>query len=296
MKILNFGSINIDHVYRMDHFLKPGETLRADSYRIFPGGKGFNQSVALAKAGADVFHAGKVGPEGKWLVERLRTCGVDTSCVIAGEKPGGHAVIQVTPDGENAIFIFGGANEDIDGDMITRTLSSFSSDDFLLIQNEISNVADIINTAFENGLKVIFNPAPMTQEIVSAYPLDRIEMFIINEIEGSEMTGRSDPNLILKDMRNAYPHAKIVLTLGEKGVIYGDDAIEIHMPALKVSAVDTTAAGDTFIGFFIGALLGEKEVERALKEACCAAAICTTRQGAADSIPDYAEILPFLTK
>ena len=130
MKILNFGSINIDHVYQVDHFVNPGETLRAGLYRIFPGGKGFNQSIALAKAGAHVFHAGKVGPEGKWLIDRLSACGVGTSKIVTCEQPGGHAVIQVVPTGENAIFIFGGANEEIDAEMIHRAFLSFSSDDF----------------------------------------------------------------------------------------------------------------------------------------------------------------------
>jgi ribokinase len=111
MKILNVGSINVDHVYTVPHFVRPGETIGATGYRVFSGGKGFNQSIALARAGAEVLHAGQVGKDGEWLVEELRRNGVDTTHVALSGEATGHALIQVAPSGENAIVVHGGANQ-----------------------------------------------------------------------------------------------------------------------------------------------------------------------------------------
>jgi ribokinase len=289
MKILNFGSLNIDHVYNVAHFVRPGETLNTAAYSQFAGGKGSNQSVALARAGAPVAHAGKIGRDGLWLKERLDKLGVDTGGLKVIHGPTGHAIIQVNAEGENAILLHGGANRDINAHDIDETLARFGEGDMLLVQNEISNLPLLISKAADRGLRVVFNPAPM-EDAVLAYPLDRVGMFILNEIEGESFTGAAEPAAMLEALRARFPEAAIVLTLGSRGVLYADAAQRLEVPAVRVDAVDTTAAGDTFIGYFLAGLAGNDAVEQALRAAVRAAAICVTRPGAADSIPSREEI------
>ncbi len=291
MRILNIGSVNVDHVYEVEHFVRPGETLRGLSYRVFAGGKGFNQSVALARAGAAVLHAGRVGKDAAWLIERLQREGVDTSFLHAGETPTGHAVIQVAPSGENAIVLYGGANQCVTEADVLSALSSCSPGDWLLLQNETSGVAQAIRAAHERGMKIVFNPAPMTPD-VRLYPLDMVDIFILNETEAEELTGAKDPGDICAGMRQQFPRAATVLTLGDKGALYSDAGAQYHEPALPVNAVDTTAAGDTFIGYFLAELMRTGSPEKALALGCRAAAVCVTIAGAADSIPARAEVTP----
>ena len=292
MKICNFGSINIDHVYRVDHFVRPGETLSSTSYRLFPGGKGFNQSIALARAGADVHHAGMIGADGLWLKERLSREGVTVDHIIVSEnEPTGHAVIQVTPTGENAIFLYGGANRCIERDQANTVIDRFHVGDCLLVQNEITNTDSIIRAAKERGLFVVLNPAPMTEDILN-WSLDCVDMFIMNEIEGKALAGTDDIEDVIPRLRKAFPKASLVLTLGERGVIHADASGEIlSVPARDVTPVDTTGAGDTFIGFFLGSRLGGAQASEALDIGCLAAALCIGRPGAADSIPTQDEVL-----
>ena len=138
MKILNFGSINIDLVYRVPHIVKPGETLSSLSLARFAGGKGNNQSIALARAGAPVFHAGKIGKDGAWIVAMLKVAGADVRFVKKDPGPTGHAVIQVADSGQNSIVLFPGANRTITPQEIRDTLAHFGKGDILLLQNEIN--------------------------------------------------------------------------------------------------------------------------------------------------------------
>ena len=292
MKVINFGSINIDHVYEVAHFVRPGETLRSESYRIFSGGKGANQSLSLARAGASVLHAGKVGEEGRWLIERLQQSGVDTSLIEITDAPTGHALIQVNAEGENAIIIHGGANETVTDNDIKRALAIAEEGDCLLVQNEINLVDTIIRKAKEKRLLIVFNPAPMNEK-VKAYPLELVDIFIINEVEGEALTGQHDPQTILKSMQKLYPQSRTVLTLGTEGLIYGDSENIISLPALKVEAVDTTGAGDTFIGYFLAELISGTEIEQCLQMGIKASALCVTRKGAGDSIPLRKEVEDF---
>lgn len=289
MKILNFGSINIDHVYQVDHFVQPGETLDSESYARFAGGKGANQSIALAAAGADVYHAGNVGTDGIWLKEKLENCGADVSFLKITDSPTGHAVIQVNRQGENSIILFGGANRQITKEDAEKTISNFSKGDYLLLQNEISAMPEIIQAGAKAGLKIAFNPAPMHKDILD-YPLELISIFIINEIEGSQFTGQNSPADILSAMLGKFPNAAIVLTLGENGVMYRDGESSISVPAEKVTAIDTTAAGDTFTGYFLAEITRDAKIKDALTIASKAAALCVTKLGAADSIPIRDEI------
>jgi ribokinase len=187
MKVINFGSLNFDHVYEVEHFVQPGETITAKNYQRLCGGKGLNQSIALARAGAQVFHAGKVGRDGEPLIACLKSAGVDTTHVgIIESKPSGHAVIQVDRHGQNSIIIHGGANREIQIEDAERVLGQFSVGDFLVLQNEISSISEIVRRAKKQGLTIFLNPAPMDKTVLN-YPLDLVDYFIINRIEGREL-------------------------------------------------------------------------------------------------------------
>ena len=290
MKIINFGSINIDHVYSVDHFVCPGETLKSESYTIFSGGKGANQSISLARAKAEVLHAGKIGQDGVWLKEKLQESGVDTSLIKTVDIPTGHAIIQVNKEGENAIIIHGGANQTFSDADIQKVLKSAETEDFVLLQNEINVVEKILQKSKDRGLTIIFNPAPMT-ETIKNYPLELVDIFILNEVEGEALTNQNDPDAILSAMQKLYPKSRIILTLGKTGVIYAHNEQRIKVPALKVKVIDTTGAGDTFIGYFLAELIRGSEIEKCLEIGIKASALCVTRKGAADSIPKLNEIV-----
>ena len=288
MKVINFGSINIDHVYGVDHFVRPGETLESESYAVFSGGKGANQSIALARAKAAVLHAGSIGSDGEWIKTKLQENGVDVSLVETVAEPTGHAVIQVNREGENAIIIHGGANRTVSEANIERVLEKAEKGDLLLLQNEVNAVDKVLEKAEE--LTVVFNPAPMT-DAVKNYPLEKVDIFIVNETEGEALSGEREPEAILREMQKRYPKSRTVLTLGKAGVIYADGEERVKVPALVVEAVDTTGAGDTFVGYFLAELSRGSAVEQCLEMGAKASALCVTRQGAADSIPTLDEVL-----
>ncbi|MFZ2654560.1 MAG: ribokinase [Victivallales bacterium] len=289
MKILNFGSVNIDHVYSVEHFVRPGETMSSLSYSRFSGGKGANQSIALAKAGANVFHSGKIGSDGIWLKDNLKKCGVRTDFLKVGEVPTGHAVIQVSRSGENSIVLYGGANQDIDENFASSVIAEFSKNDFILLQNEINKIPFIMKEAHKRGMKIVFNPAPMNRPVKS-YPLKLVDIFILNEIEGADLAGKKGFQNVIAEMKRKYPNALTIMTLGSKGAAYIDGGKTVFVPAVKVKPVDTTAAGDTFIGYFLAGISKGEDIDDAISLACRAAAICVTRKGAADSIPKMREV------
>jgi len=282
--------LNIDYVYSVDSTVKPGETIRVNDRQVFCGGKGLNQSIALANAAADVYHAGLIGQDGTMLLDALGKAGVNTSLVRMVEGGSSHAIIQVDRSGQNSILFYPGDNLKVTGDFIDDVLSKFEKGDYLLLQNEVDNTQLIIKMGHEKGLKVVFNPSPI-QESIKNYPLHLVDIFVLNEIEGSMLSGRNEPEEILYSMMNLYPDAHIVLTLGEKGALYGYKGQKIFQPAYKAQAVDTTAAGDTFTGFFLAAFIKGNEVKEALDLAARAAAICVSRKGAAPSIPKLSELV-----
>lgn len=291
MKVINFGSLNFDHVYEVEHFVQPGETITAKSYHRLCGGKGLNQSIALARAGVQVFHAGKVGRDGEPLIACLKTAGVEAKYVgMIESKPSGHAVIQVDRHGQNSIIIHGGANREVQMEDAERALGHFTAGDCLLLQNEISSISGIISLANKRGLTIFLNPAPMDKRVLD-YPLDLVDYFIINSVEGRELTGEAKPETIVEAMRKRFPRSTTILTLGENGVIYADHQIRLTVPAEKVTPVDTTAAGDTFIGYFVAQKITGEAVDNCLRTATRAAAICVTRRGATDSIPRRDEVV-----
>jgi ribokinase len=289
MRIINFGSLNIDHVYRVDRFVQPGETIPSLAYSRFCGGKGLNQSIALARAGAEVRHYGKIGTDGADLVEMLNRSGVDTSSVSVEDGPTGHAIIQVSGDGENSIIIEGGANRLMDDIDIETVFSELEEGDWLLLQNEVSAIDTLFGRALDSPCRLAFNPAPMT-EAVNDLPLHRVDLLIVNESEGRALTGRSGAPDIVSALTQLCPKGRIVLTLGARGAICADGNRRIEQPGFPVDAVDTTAAGDTFVGYFLAASSSGKTADAALEQACKAASICVTRPGAAASIPYLHEI------
>ena len=293
MKILNFGSLNLDYVYRVEHFVGPGETLSALSREVKPGGKGLNQSIALARAGAKVFHAGCLGAGGGLLREILERDGVDTSLLQDVEEMQGHTVIQVDPAGENCILLYGGSNRCVTEGQIGRTLSAFGPGDWLVLQNEISLTGKIVDKAYEKGMRMILNPSPYDGRLREV-DFGKLSWVMVNEVEAEQMTGSQDPEKAWEIMHRRWPGLSAVITLGSRGSIafaQGPEGTEtVRQEAVKVQAVDTTAAGDTFTGYFIAGLAEGKPLRECMEQASLAAAVSVTRPGAADSIPRIREL------
>ena len=297
MKLMNFGSLNLDRKYGVGNFVAPGETKSADSYFENLGGKGLNQSIACARAGSAVWHVGAVGKDGTALVNCLKEEGVDTSHIAVKNTASGHAVIQVDHAGQNCIIIVSGANGEVGKEQMIEACEALEEGDIALFQNEISNVAYGVTKAKSSGAKVAFNPSPFNEKI-SEVDLHDVDYLIVNEGEGREIVGGklSSPEEILAAIRKSYPWIKAVLTLGEKGCYYIDGEEKYFQDAFSVKAVDTTGAGDTFCGYFLSALLKGYEPERALREAAAAAALAVGKEGAACSIPTRKTVEEFLEK
>lgn len=294
MKILSFGSLNLDKVYSVDHFVRAGETLSSAKLEAFCGGKGLNQSVAASRAGGNVYHAGCVGAaDGGMLLDMLSGSGVDISLVRQLPCDSGHAIIQVNDNGQNCILLYGGANQQVTEEQIDQTLARFDAGDILVLQNEINNLPYLMEAAEKKGMVTVLNPSPMTPDILKL-PLETVSYFLLNEVEaqdlcGEEIAEEDRPGKLLQ----RYPSSRVVMTLGSRGCIYQDANQKIHVPACRVEAVDTTAAGDTFTGFFVAAIADGIDVKTALEQATKAAAISVSRKGAAPSIPTREEMLAF---
>ena len=297
MKVLCFGSLNIDYTYSVDHFVQKGETLSSTSLQVFTGGKGLNQSIALAKAGAEVYHAGAIGPDGRFLLTAMEQAGVDTRYVsVLEDARTGNAIIQRDRDGDNCILLYGGTNQMITEQQIDDVLAHFDRGDYLILQNEINNLPYLMRRAHEKGMVVALNPSPMNEKI-PALPLDFVDLFLLNEVEARQILSRSDDTAheeLAKALLERFPGAVIVLTLGGDGSLCIDKDGCLTQGAFRVEVADTTAAGDTFTGFLIGGLLSGKDRKTAMREASAAAAIACSRPGAAPSIPTPDEVQAFL--
>ena len=286
-KILNIGSLNLDYVYAVPHFVAAGETLLATRRDVFAGGKGLNQTVAAARAGAQVFHGGAVGADGDMLLDLLRDAGADVSAVSRVDVPTGHAIIEVNPQGENSIIILGGANRAVSPETVEAALAKVDAGDILLLQNEINGLDAIIRRAADKGLRILFNPAPM-EAAVKELPLHLLDTLIVNEGEGRALGGDMDA------LRAAYPRQKILLTQGSRGATLWTGSERLFQPAFPVKAVDTTAAGDCFLGYYAAALAENLPYADALRLASAASALAVQKQGAAPSIPIRREVEGFL--
>ncbi|WP_144787877.1 ribokinase [Lysinibacillus fusiformis] len=290
MKFLNFGSLNIDKVYTLPHFVKEGETLSSDSFEQYPGGKGLNQSIALSKSGAQVFHAGKIGKDGLFLKQKLTEEGINVEGIVEDGLITGHAIIQVTLTGENCIFLYGGANKEITVEQIDQVLEDFNADDFLVLQNEINSLDYLINAAYRKGLTIALNPSPIS-DTMKDLDLSKIDFLLLNEIEGQAISGETSPNKILDHLLSNNSNLKIVLTLGTNGVVYRDKIQEHKQEIYKVKVKDTTAAGDTFLGYFLSMISQKADITSALNIASKAASLAVSRKGSSSSIPLLAEVL-----
>lgn len=289
LPIINFGSCCIDHVYAVDHFVNPGETLPCTGYEVHPGGKGLNQSIALARAGAEVLHAGRIGRDGQWLKTLLDDEGVNTKLLLIDDGPTGHANIQVSRAGENAIVLFGGANRKINREDIDRVLSQAAPGQLMLLQNEISELDYLVEQAIETGLRLVLNAAPMADNI-KRLPLEQFELLIINELEGEALAGATEPDEILGTLRDMFPGTRVVLTLGEAGAVFQQGDSQVRQDAQSVEVIDSTGAGDTFTGYFLANYSRDNSIELCLRKATVAAGISVTRKGAASSIPETGEV------
>lgn len=289
MKVLNFGSLNIDYVYSVDHIMREGETQACTKMERFCGGKGMNQSIALAKAGVGVFHAGMVGADGEWLLEMCQKSGVDTRYIRKTDGKSGHTIIQVDKNAQNCILLYGGANREITEEYIDEVLNEFEKGDIILLQNEVNLLDKIIEKAYEKEMIIILNPSPM-DEAIKKCDLHKVTILLLNEIEGEQITGVTEPEKILDKLNALYPDMKVVLTLGGNGSVYQEKEKRCKQEIFPVKPVDTTAAGDTFTGYFIASILEGMPVEKGMQMAAKAASIAVSRKGAAVSVPYRKEV------
>ena len=293
MRILNLGSMNFDKVYDVEHFVGAGETILCRGYGEFFGGKGLNQSVALARAGAQVYHAGAIGPDGGAFLEYLSNAGVDTQYVCRVDTVSGHAIIQ-NAGGQNCIIVYGGANQCVDRGYIQQVLANFAPGDILLLQNETSKVPFAMEEAKRRGMKIAFNASPITDALLE-YPLELVDWLLVNEVEGKALSDvdAKEYEAILEGLCRKFPNAAIVLTVGEQGVLYRDRALSASHGIYKVEVADTTAAGDTFSGYFLSCIAKGLSVQTALEMASRASAIAVSKHGASASIPNWEDVAAF---
>jgi len=295
MKVLNIGSLNLDYVYSVDHIIQPGETESTGGRNIFLGGKGINQSMALAKAGADIYHAGLIGSDGEVFIDACKEYGVNHDYIRKIDGATGHTIIQVDKNAQNCILLYGGANQMLTENYVDEVLAGFEKGDILLLQNEVNQLPYIIEKAYEKGMQIALNPSPFNEKL-NAVDMTKISIFLLNEVEGGQITGLTDPDEVLEKMREMFPHAKIVLTLGKDGAKYAEGNNVYYQPIFKVKAVDTTAAGDTFTGYFLAGLIEGMEIPEILKMSAKASSIAVTREGAVPSIPYKEEVMRALAE
>ncbi|MDR2480014.1 MAG: PfkB family carbohydrate kinase [Treponema sp.] len=292
MKILVYGSLNIDLIFSVDHIVAPGETISSSSLVKSAGGKGANQAAALAKAGMRVYMAGKIGQDGLFLPELLQSYGVDTGRIVRYEGATGQAIIQLDKNKQNSIVLFSGGNGAVSIEEIHRTIAEFNSGDLVVLQNEIVHVKEIMECAKQRGLRICLNPSPYNEKI-EALPLNLTDIFFVNEIEGAALAGmppEAGSLAALEKLVKRFPNAEIVLTAGKAGAYYGFGETRAKGDIVKMPVADTTGAGDTFTGYFIAARARNMPVGEALAAACKAASIAVSRKGAMESIPLAKEV------
>jgi len=292
MKILNIGSMNLDYVYRLAAIVRPGETVSARALSTVPGGKGLNQSIAFARAGAEVYHAGCIGEGGEALARLLSENGVDTSLIKRVSAPQGNAIIQVEDSGNNSIIVFGGSNRCLEKAQIDEILSQFGEGDLITLQNEVNELKYIVSAAKRRGLTVLLNPSPFDSAI-NEINLDEVDWIIMNETETAALTGCQDAAGAWEALHKNHPRLSAVITLGTEGGYLFSGEETVFQPAFKVKAVDTTAAGDTFTGYLFAMKAAGRSNAEAMLTAAKAAAIGVTRPGASPSIPLLSEVLTF---
>lgn len=285
--------MNLDYVYSVEHIIQPGETESTGGRNVFLGGKGINQSMALAKAGAEVYHGGLIGEDGQPFLDACQEYGVKSQYIRKVEGPTGHTIIQLDKNAQNSILLYGGANQKLTEEFVDEVLANFEKGDILLLQNEVNLLPYIVDKAYEMGMQIALNPSPFNEKL-DAVDMKKISIFLLNEVEGGQITGLEDPDAVLAKMREMFPHAKIVLTLGKDGAKYAQGEEVYYQPIFPVKAVDTTAAGDTFTGYFLAGLIEGMPIPEVLRMSAKASSIAVTREGAVPSIPYRAEVMEAL--
>jgi len=292
MAIVNIGSINIDNIYRVEDFSAPGETQLVTEYARGLGGKGANQSIALARAGSEVRHVGAVGEDGAWAIETLRSFGVDTRDINVVEEATGHAIIQVNRDGENSILVYPGANGTLTSDRLSEAVSGMKAGDWLLFQNETNLTRDIAAFDRPSGVQVCYCAAPFIADLVLPV-LPHIDLLVVNEVEARSLASH------FGDDEARIPVPALLVTRGKNGASYVDHENVggqrvFSQSAFSVEPVDTTGAGDTFLGYFLSSLEQGRDISTALQRASAASAIQISHPGAADAIPHADSVDAFL--
>ncbi|ORX98892.1 ribokinase [Basidiobolus meristosporus CBS 931.73] len=304
-KVLCFGSVNIDSFYVVPHIVRSGETLSSTRHFQRAGGKGANQCAALAKAGNDTFMAGIIGKDGVWIKEKLAGFGTKVEHLEVSEvESTGRAIIQLSEhDRDNSIILFPGTNHCITKPFVEKVVGQFQPGDWCLLQNEINLGGEIMRAAKKQGMKVIFNPAPFNAEVISEYPLELVNILVVNETEAMGLHegisgekwpgGELDVKRIARSVLEKLPALEgLIITLGADGVYAVFDGEEISLPSVKCEVVDTTGAGDTFIAYFLSEYLqSSKRFKAALDLGIKAASIAIGKEGAMDSVPTKEEIL-----
>ena len=289
-RILNLGSINIDHVYRVDHFVQPGETLASDSLSVVLGGKGANQSFAIVCAGGEVKHLGRVNEADHWVFSYLINNGIDTSLIEPVDVATGHAIIQVDSHGENCILLHGGANQSFEPNKLQAIISQYEAGDYLLMQNETNAIDFAFELAIKQGMKVVLNPAPMS-DAIHDLPLEELDTLIVNFGEAQSLSKQTALDDVSDELLEMLPNTRIVITLGAQGAILLNNGSLTRVAAKPAEVVDTTGAGDTFVGYFLSAIVDGLSDFDALDRACHAAALAVETAGAMPSIPKLGQLM-----
>ena len=284
MAVYNLGSINLDYFYNVPHLPQAGETLASTRFHQGLGGKGANQSIALARGGANVIHIGHIHHSDDNHIALMRDVGVDTSHIAKGDTPTGHAIVIIEDKtAENQILLMQGANVTITPQMIDDALRDAGPNDWALTQNETNLGAEFLKQAKEKGCQICYSAAPFLKDKLLSL-IDIIDLLIVNEIEAEEVSAA------LGKQPDSWPVPHVIVTKGAEGAYYyGQDGTHF-MPAEQVKAVDTTGAGDTYLGFFLARLSCGADIKTAMMLAGKAAALQVTRRGTADAIPDITEL------
>lgn len=290
-RVLVYSSLNIDSTFYVDHINMAAETQSSSGFRKSAGGKGANQSGALAKAGAKVFFAGKAGEDGKFIIDKLNSIGVDTRFVFHTDSGSGQAIIQLDRNGQNSIILYGGGNLQIEKEEIDRVLDFFDEEDYLVLDGEINNLAYIMEKAYSKKMRICVNPSPINDEVLKL-DLNKADFIIVNEIEGAALCNiqSDDYETLCKTLSTKYCNSMIILTAGANGEYVAYNGCFFHHKADKTVVRDTTGAGDTFLGYFIACTANGVCPEKAVETASHAASLACSREGALDSIPSYNEI------
>lgn len=289
MTVYSLGSINVDLFFRVPHLPVAGETLPAISHEVGLGGKGANQSVAVAKAGSRVCHIGMIGADNPWVRGRLEAFGVDVEHISSAEGPTGQAIIMVDEAGENTIVTYAGVNYAQSLPGIEKALAGAGAGDIFLFQNEVSLKLEAAKLARKQGLILVYSAAPFQASVVRDL-LPFIDLLVLNEIEAKQLSDFL--GLTIAEI----PVPSLLVTSGAEGAVWRDQKTgeTLEVPAFPVDPVDTTGAGDCFIGYTVAALEQGLDRAAALKLGAAAAAVHVTRPGTSDAIPSREEVDAFL--